>query len=255
MQQNIGQGFTPAERNALIRFAVAIGTRAKCSTRSLLRPLKMRELQAALREREAGHRNTIETYTRRAAEYRAGTTPLSAEALSYFEGVPSKERFTAYCNGVIRQERESLRRCRREYQVSVDCAFLPKALLRFHRSLSPRVTFGYSSNLHEECAFALTQEVRRAFLESSLAELPAYRGDWTHDYGVVFFGSIVELLYEDLSVYVGDRCILDTISHEEMCTADFTEEELERFLSFEGRPAARRRLVQKLRAAGGEDET
>ena len=247
MQTEIGQAFTPKERNAVIRYALSVGTRAKCATRWLLRPLKMRDLQAAIREREAGHRNTIETYTRRAAEYRAGKTPLSAEALSYFEGVPSEERFTAYCNGVIRQEREILRRCRREYQISVDCAFTPKKWLRFHKSLSPRVTFGYSSALHEECDFALTDEVRQAFLHSSLAELPAYKDDWTHDYGVVFFGSPVELLYEDLSVSVGDRCVLDTISHEEMCTFSFTEGELQKLAAFAGKP-----LAEKIRKKAEE---
>lgn len=75
MQTEIGRAFTPGERNAVIRYALSVGTRAKCATRWLLRPLKMRDLQAAIREREAGHRNTIETYTRRAAEYRAGKTP------------------------------------------------------------------------------------------------------------------------------------------------------------------------------------
>ena len=254
MRFDIGQGFTPAERNALIRFAVAVGTRAKCATRSLLRPLKMRDLQSALREQEGGHRKIIEEYSRKAAEYEAGVTPLSQAALSFFEGVPSKEHFAAYCNDIIRQEQEVLRRSRREYQISVSYGFLPRKLLRFHRSLSPRVTFGYSNVLHEECDFVLTDEVRRAFLASSLAELPQYKGDWTHDFGYVYFGSLIELFYEDLTVFAGERCILETVSHEGICGADFTDEELERFLAWEGKPAARRKLVQKLRAAGKKEE-
>lgn len=247
MQTEIGRAFTPRERNAVIRYALSVGTRAKCATRWLLRPLKMRDLQAAIREREAGHRAAIEEYRRKAEEYEEGVTPLSESSLHFFGGVPAKEDYVSYCGEIIRQEREILRRCRREYQVSVDCAFTPKKWLRFHKSLSPRVTFGYSSALHEECDFALTDEVRQAFLHSSLTELPAYKDDRTHDYGVVFFGSPVELLYEDLSVSVGDRCVLDTISHEEMCTFSFTEGELQGLAAFAGKP-----LAEKIRKKAEE---
>lgn len=77
--------------------------------------------------------------------------------------------------------------------------------------------------------------------------LPAYKDDRTHDYGVVFFGSPVELLYEDLSVSVGDRCVLDTISHEEMCTFSFTEGELQGLAAFAGKP-----LAEKIRKKAEE---
>ena len=81
--------------------------------------------------------------------------------------MPAKEDYVSYCGEIIRQEREILRRVRGEYHIAVDCAFTPKKWLRFHKSLSPRVTFGYSNALHEECDFALTDEVRQAFLHSS----------------------------------------------------------------------------------------
>lgn len=247
MQAEIGQGFTPKERNAVIRYAVSVGTRAKCSTKTLMRPLKMRDLQAAFREREQEHRKTIAEYRRRAEEYEEGITPLSDAAVSFFGGVPSKKQFLSYCNSIIGQEREAMRHLRTDYHISAGYGFTPKKRLQFHRSLSPRVTFGYSGNLHEECDFALTDEVRQAFLNSSLAELPAYKGDWTHDYGCVFFGSVIELLYEDLTVFKRERCILETTSHEEMCTFSFTEEELQALAVFAGE-----KLSQKVKARAEE---
>lgn len=250
MQLDMEQGFTPAERNAVIRFAITVGDRAKCSTRSLLRPLKMSDLQAAFREREEGHRRTIEEYRKKAEEYEEGVTPLSERAIKFFGGVPTKEDFVSYCNDIIKQEREMLRHVRRGYHVAVDFQYTPKKLLRFHQSLSPRVTFGYTSVLHEECDFALTDEVRQAFLNSSLAELPAYKEDFSHDFGYVFFDSIIALFYEDFAVFKGERCILDTVSHERMFTVDLSGEELEALRSFEGKKNGK--LVQKIESAADD---
>lgn len=249
MQFDMNEGFTPAERNAVIRFAVTVGDRAKCSTRSLFRPLKMRDLSAAFREREDAHRKRIEEYQRRAEEYEEGATPLSENFLHFFGGVPKKEAFVSYCNEIVKQEREELRRVRKEYHIAVDFQYTPKKLLRFHKSLSPRVTFGYSNVLHEECDFALTDEVRQAFLRSSLAESPQYKDDWAHDFGYVFFDSVIALFYEDLCVFKGEHRILNTISHEGMCTADLSEEDLQELCSFEGKKNGK--LVQKIKSAAG----
>lgn len=245
---DLENGFTPAERNALIRYALTVGTRAKCATRSLYRSLKMRDLQAAFREREAGHRKTIEEYRRRAEDYEEGATHLPESLTDFFGGVPTKERFVSYCNDRMEQEREEMRRIRKEYHIAVSYTYTPKTLLRFHRSLSPRVTFGYANVLHEECDFSLTDEVRSAFLRSSLAELPQDAEDWTHDFGYVYFQSVIGLLYEDLAVFRGGRCILETISHERMCTAYLTEEELADFCGFESEKHDNRQILKKIRA-------
>lgn len=138
---------------------------------------------------------------------------------------------------------------RREYHIAVDFQYTPEKLLRFHKPLSPRVTFGYTNVLHGECDFALTDGVRQAFLQSSLAELPQYKGDRTHDFGYVFSDSVIALFYEDLAVFKGERCILHTVSHEAMFTADFSEEDTEKFRSFDGKRSAG--LVRKIGSAGG----
>jgi hypothetical protein len=139
---------------------------------------------------------------------------------------------------------------RKSYIVNVDYAFCDKKLLAFHQSLHPHVTFGYSNSLHEICQFELTDDVKKAFLNSSLAELPEYKNDWTHDFGYVYFDSIVKLLYEDLTIYKGERCVLSTISHEEMIELDLTDEELDDFLKFEKKEELNGGAYKKLKKMG-----
>ena len=62
-------------------------------------------------------------------------------------------------------------------------------------------------------------------MNSSLAELPQYRDDWIHDWGNVAFDG-VHLIYEDLTLFRGDACILESISHEQMLTVRLEEADL-----------------------------
>ena len=217
--------FTPKERNTLIRYCLSVATRAKCSTRALLRPFKQKYLKEAFAEQRKEHLERIARYERAMQEYDPETTELPQWMLGYFEGVPTKETYTDYCRQVIKQEKETLRGRKRSYFVHVDYEFIGRKLLAFHNSLCPRVTFGYSGRLHEECDFAFDEEKREAFLNSSLAELPQYRDDWIHDWGNVAFDG-VHLIYEDLALFRGDVCILETISHEEMMTVRLEETDL-----------------------------
>ncbi len=50
LDESYETNITAAERNALIRFCLSIGTRAKCSTRVLMRPFKQKYFTEALRE-------------------------------------------------------------------------------------------------------------------------------------------------------------------------------------------------------------
>ena len=239
---------TVAERNTLIRYCLSIGTRAKCSTRAVMRPFKQKYLTAALRELRKNFMQKISEYTEWMQTYVEGETKLPDWIIDYFEGIPTKERFANYCRSVIKQERGTLRSIMKNYSIHVDFAFTDKKLLAFHNSLNPRVTFGYSNLLHEVCDFALTEEVKNAFLNSSLKELSTWEQDWTHDWGYVYFGSITNLLYEDLAVLIGERCILDTVSHENMMTVSLNDEELTAFVDFEGKQNENLAIVEKLKA-------
>ncbi len=176
---------TPKERNILIRYCLSVATRAKCSTRELLRPFKQKYLKAAYDELRKENIERIRQYERAMQEYDPETTELPQWMLGYFEGVPTKEMYSDYCRRVIKQEKDVLRDRKRNYTIRVNYSFIGRKLLAFHNSLCPRVTFGYSGRLHEECDFAFDEEKREAFLNSSLAELPQYQDDWIHDWGNV----------------------------------------------------------------------
>ncbi len=236
---------TQKERNLLIRYCLTVGTRAKCLTKVLLRPLKMKDLNAAFEEARNKQLAQIEKYERKAREYDPENPQLDDFLLAYFEGVPSKEVFSDYCTRVIRQCREFLRGMKREYAIHVQYRFIGRKLLAFHRSLNPRVTFGYSSVLHEECDFALDEPTRQAFLGSSLSKPSRGEDDWEHDWGYVVFGRNFELVYEDLTVFRGEACILETTSHEEEMTVWLDDNDLSALADMEGG----KELIEKLSAA------
>lgn len=211
--------FSPKDRRLLIRYCIRSGDRAKCSTLSLLRPFRLKFLTDALAEREKFHRSRMET----------------------FRNLPN----AAQSRRLLKEERERLRILKQNYTISVDYAFTSKELLAFHNSLTPRVTFGNSSLLHEECDFPLDEEKKEAFLSAfSLKDLDSVDFDG-YDWGLVAFGK-AELVYEDLAVYRKDLCILETITHEDMMTVRLQEEDLTLLEA----QAGGRALVKKLRRIG-----
>lgn len=245
----VKNGFNAKERNALIRYAVSIGMRAKLTTRFLMRPLKMKDLRAAFAENEQKFIAENEKYKRLIEEYDPQTTELSSGFIDYFGGVPTKEQYAEYYNALICQNKDTAKSIRNGYIINVDTS-APKKLLRLHRSLNPRVTFGYSNMLHEECDFALTEQNKQLLLSSSLTELPMYEQDEMHDYGHVIIGESscdgLPLYYEDLCVYVGDKCVLDCTSHEQACSVDFTDDELKGFIVFENKKKLNEKILKKL---------
>ena len=213
-----------AERNALIRYSISIGTRAKCSTNALLRPFKQKYLKAALRE------------------VREDRLRIIAKYQEEMKNDPAKD-FRAH----IKQEREVIRNFPKHYIIYVAFPFNDKKWIEFHNSLNPRITFGYSNMLHEECDFVLTEEIKQVFLNASLKELPMFEQDRAHDWGNVYFDSFT-LFYEDLQVLSGERNVLSTLSHEQEMTISLTDEELTAFIDFEGKQTENLATIEKLKA-------
>ena len=238
---------TATERNSLIRFCLSVGTRAKCSTRTIMRPFKQKYLIEALREVKAKHAKNIADYKEKIELYNSGKLRLPQSIIDYFEGVPTKEKYEAYLKELIWQERETMQHITNSYNICVDFFHIEKSLLDFHNSLNPRITFGYSNLLHEECDFILTDEIKRAFLNSSLKDLGEDERDWYYDWGYVHFQSGFDLSYEDLSVFCGERCILETVSHEQGMSVCLTDEEIAQFSNFEGKAGERAATIQKLK--------
>lgn len=238
---------TPKERNLLIRYCISTGTRAKCSTKALCRPLRLKDLRMAFEEHDQKCLARIaecETWMR---DFDPNNVPKSMRSM--FGSVPSKEEFTSYCESLIMQAKDSMGELRRSYIIRVDYEFISPFWMEFHRSLSPRVTFGYSNELHEECDFWLDEEEYDQFLHSSLLDPPADRDDWMHDWGNVIFGNM-ELVYEDLTVYFREECMLETISHEEIMIVHLSEKDVREIEGMKGG----KRLAAKIRATVPSDK-
>ena len=159
---------------------------------------------------KSSHLEQIEKFKQQIILYQNGELEPTEGIIGYFNGIPSKKQYERYVNELIKQENNIVNSISKSYTINVNFSHISKELLEFHNSLNPRITFGYSNVLDEECDFELNNNVKNAFLNASLKELPAWEQDWTHDWGYVFFDSIINLFYEDLCVFRGDRCILET---------------------------------------------
>lgn len=229
---------TAEERATVMRFAIEIGERATCRTNCLLRPLDGTILERAFREREERIEARERAYIERARTF----DPAKASPeLKSFLGEVTSERYGKYVAELIKQEEEAKASIRRSYIISVDYAYLDEEDAAFHKSLSPRVTFGDTNELHEECSFALTREIKEALEDSSLGGDP----EESYDYGAFYLGK-TPLVYEDLSVTIGDEPILATVSHEGIMDLFLSPEDMKSFADFELNRARNRKIVAKL---------
>jgi len=230
---------TPLERSVMIRFALEIGDEAKCRTNCLLRPFTSELLEAAFREKEAEIEKRERAYIETAKTFDPAT---ASDALrTYLGGTVTAESYAKYVADLIRQEEEVKKMIRRSYHVSVEYAYLTEADAALHKSLSPRVSFGYTNELHEECAFALTREIKDAFQDSSLGGEP----EEGYDFGAFYVGE-TPLYYEDLEVKAGGETILSTVSHEGIMDLFLCEEDFRQFVNFELQRPRNRKIAEKL---------
>ena len=223
----------------VMRFAIEIGTEATCRTNCLLRPLTGELLENAFREREKKIEARERAYVARARTF--DPKSASPELRSFFGGEVTSEAYGKYIAELIKQEEDAKRTMRRAYHVTVDYAELDPDDEAFHASLSPRVTFGDTNELHEECAFALTPGIKEALCDSSLGGDP----EENFDYGAFYLGK-TPLYYEDLTVTKDGDPILSTVSHEGFMDLFLSEEDLRSFPDFELNRTRNRKIAQKL---------
>ncbi len=226
------------ERLTVMRFALEIGNKATCRTNCLLRPLTGALLESAFRERESKIEERERAYIERVRTF----DPAKASPeLKSFLGEVTSESYGKYIAELIKQEEEAKASLRRSYHITVDFADLNSEDEVFHNSLSPRVTFGDTNELHEECSFALTREIKDALQDSSLGGDP----EEGFDYGAFYLGK-TPLMYEDLTVYDGEEVILSTVSHEGIMDLFLSEEDLRAFAGFELNKARNFKIAKKL---------
>ena len=227
------------ERLTVMRFALEIGDKASCRTNALLRPLTGELLENAFRERENKINERERAYIERARTF--DPAKASPELASFFGGEVTSEKYGKYIADALKDEEYAKRAIRRSYHVTVDYAEVTEEDMAFHTSLNPRVTFGDTNELHEECNFALTREVKDALMDSSLGSDP----EEGFDYGAFYLGKS-PLYYEDLTVYGGEEVILSTVSHEGMMDVFLSEEDLYAFRDFELNKARNFKIAKKL---------
>ena len=240
------------ERLALIRFCLIKGNRIKCSTTGrLLRPLKICDLEAAFEERAIVMARTNEEYYENLIKgYKEDMLRGIAPALKSIFGTenPSVEEFEEYAN---RSKKEGEKfDIRKSYSLTVDYESVSEDVLSFHNSMNPRVTFGYSNYLHEECDSEITEAIRRRLLPcfNISSRLLLFKSE-IDDF--ISFGRFTPgdmLFYEDVEILCGDRKLLSTITHEKMFDLFFNDEDINEFRSFEDKIARNEKALKKLHA-------
>ena len=230
---------TPFERAVMMRFAIEIGTEATCRTNCLLRPFDADILEAAFKEKEDAITRRERAYVESVKSF--DPADVSESMRTFFKGNVTNESYAKYIAELIRQEEEVKKHIRRSYHVTVDYAYVTEGDAALHKSLSPRVTFGDSDELHEACCFALTREIKDAFLDSSLGGEP----EEGYDFGAFYVGES-PLYYEDLSVKANGETILSTVSHEGMMDLFLSEDDLRQFVNFELQRPRNRKIAEKL---------
>lgn len=119
---------------------------------------------------------------------------------------------------------------RENYHIAVGYGFVDAADLNFHKSLNPRVTFGYSNVLTEAVDVVLDEKLRAKFIFCFEKESDIEQFD-NHSYGAFENGRFI--YYEDLIIHKGDKEILNTLSHEKYFIVNFDDGDTAEFLKFE----------------------
>jgi len=216
-------------RLVIIRFCLTRGTRLKCSTRDVMRPLEMKDLEAAFEEQTAYHKGWRKEYL---GQFNDSKKREELYLSIFGTDDPPQEDVDKYLEEMKRQEDEIFNSLRKSYIINVGYAYLSEESLAFHRSMNPHVSFGYSNVLHEECDCLITDELRGCLLRSLGYEVVDFSSQMQR-YGA-FYCKGSDTYYEDLIVWHDDRILLSTITHELMFNVCFNEEDIKAFRTFEG---------------------
>ena len=238
---------TKSERLTIIRFCLNRGTHIKCSTHSLLRPLEMQFLEKAFAEREAEHDKEAAEISRVLSDYKNGK-PLSEPLRGHLEMLYGKKPTKKQIEEFFSRALKDLPQIRASYGVSVDYEYLSEDVLAFHNSMNPKITFGYSNQLHEECDSEITDAVRNMLL-------PCFKDSKDIEvfltFGAFAVGKTTDefspTYYEDLIILRGGKELLSTITHEEIFDLVFDDEDIKAFGLFENSVERNEKIISKLR--------
>ena len=230
------------DRTVLNRFCLSIATKIIFSTNCLRQPFNSELLQSAFAEYESKVQQRISKLKNNLKNF--DSLEFDNAIISYFGGKPEKAEYAEYIDILIKQEQEVAENIKNCYHISVDNEFESEDARNLHKSFNPKVTFGYSNQLHEQCCVFLTPELKKLFLRTDLCKRA------TFDLEERSFGSFFlpesGCFYEDCSMYSGDRLIMETVSHERIYNLYLSDNELEDFLTFENKEKRNSDIIKKL---------
>jgi len=210
----------------------------------------MRYLEEAFAEEEAKFEKEAGKIRQALIDFKNGkplSEPLYSHLKMLYRKNPTIKEIEKYCNQALKD----LPQIRKSYGVSVGYEYLSDDILTFHNSMNPKITFGYSGQLHEECDSEITDTVRNMLLpcfkdskgiEDFLTFGGFAIGETTDDFSPTY--------YEDLIILRGGEELLSTITHEDMFDLYFNNEDIEAFRSFENSFERNEKIINKLQKAG-----
>ncbi len=235
---------TATERCVLNRFLLLVADEIEFSTTCIRQPFSFEKLEIAFKEVENKAKERIEKTRSFLIDFDNGKLPEWLKA--YFGDAVKREEVEEYIDQRVRQEKEVVESIKNSYMVSVDNQFFGDDKAKeLHCSFNPRVTFGYSNQLHEECRVTLTAQLRKIFSKSQLCKRCNFNAE-LFSYGAFTLDEIACSYYEDTKFFIRGKCVMGTISHEQMYDLYLCDELITTFLNFENKKGRNEKIIKKL---------
>ncbi len=237
---------TATDRCVVNRFLLLVADEIEFSTNCIRQPLSLEKLDIAFQEVEIKAKERIEKTRLLLNDFDNGKLPERLKA--YFGDDVKRENVIEYIDRIIRQENKLVKRIKNTYIISVDNEFWGDDKAKeLHYSFNPRVTFGYSNQLHEECRAILTDQLRKILLKSQLCKRCSYNECFS--FGAFTIDEIACSFYEDTKLFIKENCIMETISHEQMYDLYLSDDLIAKFLDFEDKKERNEKIIKKLKVS------
>ena len=235
---------TATDRRVINKFLLSVADEMEFSTNCIRQPLSLEKLEIAFKEVENKAKKRIEETRSLLTDFDNGNLPLHLK--SYFGDDVKREDVALHIEQVVLQENYVVKSIKNNYTVSVVNDFFDDATARdLHLSFNPRVTFGYSNQLHEECRVALTPSLRELFSKSQLCKQDKINAE-LFSYGAFTIDKIACSYYEDTKFFINGKCIMATISHEQIYNLSLSNDLLIQFLNFENKKDRNQKIIAKI---------
>ncbi len=236
---------TATDRCVINRFLLSEADEIEFSTNCIRQPLSPEMLSLAFEEVERKAEERIAKIRLLLKDFDSGNLPEHLKA--YFGDDVNREDIAEYIGQRAKQEKEVAESIKNSYMVWVDNEFFgDERAKKLHHTFNPRVTFGYSNRLHEECRVPLNDGLRKMLLKTQLCKRCSFNESFS--FGAFSLEEIRCSYYEDTRLFIKGKCIMETISHEQMYDLYLSDALIERFSGFENKKERNEKIIKKLKA-------